>query len=104
MVATITVNLLAHGSTRGLAPQAGRGCRRTKTLEWGIDRERQMERRKRAQEPFIKVVATAAERAEIKRLAGAACMSVSAHIRALGLSWILKSKLGCQAVLALASD
>jgi hypothetical protein len=67
-----------------------------------MDGERQMERQKRAREPFIKVVASAAERAEIKRLAGAARMSVSAYLRTLGLSWIPKSTLDCQAVLALA--
>jgi hypothetical protein len=61
-----------------------------------------MERRKRIREPFIKVVASAAERAEIKRLAWAASLSMSAYLRTLGLNWKPKSTLDCRAILALA--
>lgn len=60
-----------------------------------------MKRPKRVREPFIKVVASAAERTEIKRLAGAASLSTSAYLRTLGLAWLPKSTLDCQTVLAL---
>lgn len=61
-----------------------------------------MEHPKRIREPVIKVVASAAERAEIKRLADAARLPLSAYLRTLGLNWQPKSTLDHQAVLALA--
>lgn len=61
-----------------------------------------MEHPKRIREPVIKVVASAAERAEIKRLADAARLPLSTYLRTLGLNWQPKSTLDHQAVLALA--